>query len=99
MGSIEIDLFTTLDLVAQAPGGPDEDTEGGFAFGGWQATHPDDVVGEQIVAGIAAMDALLLGRKPTTSLPVIGRCRRMTSPAGLPASSTVFRNMSHRAAN
>ena len=63
MGRIEIDLFTTLDLVAQAPGGPEEDTEGGFKFGGWQAPFPDDVVGEQIVAGIAATDALLLGRK------------------------------------
>jgi dihydrofolate reductase len=63
MGRIEIDLFTTLDLVAQAPGAPDEDSEGGFTFGGWQAPFEDDVVGEQIVAGIAAMDALLLGRK------------------------------------
>jgi dihydrofolate reductase len=63
MGRIEIDLFTTLDLVAQAPGGPEEDTEGGFKFGGWQAPFSDDVVGEQIVAGIASMDALLLGRK------------------------------------
>jgi dihydrofolate reductase len=63
VGRIEIDLFTTLDLVAQAPGGPDEDPEGGFKFGGWQAALPDDVVGEQIRAGIAAMDALLLGRK------------------------------------
>ena len=63
MGRIEIDLFTTLDLVAQAPGAPDEDSEGGFKFGGWQAPFEDDVVGEQIVAGIAAMDALLLGRK------------------------------------
>ena len=33
MGLIHIDLFTTLDGVAQAPGGPEEDTEGGFAFG------------------------------------------------------------------
>ena len=63
MGRIEIDLFTTLDLVAQAPGGPEEDTEGGFKFGGWQAPFSDEVVGEQIVAGIASMDALLLGRK------------------------------------
>jgi len=63
MGRIEIDLFTTLDLVAQAPGAPEEDLEGGFTFGGWQAPFPDDVVGEQIQAGIAAMDALLLGRK------------------------------------
>lgn len=63
MGSIEIDLFTTLDWVAQAPGGPDEDPEGGFTFGGWQAPFEDEAVGEQIVAGITAMDALLLGRK------------------------------------
>ena len=63
MGRIEIDLFTTLDLVAQAPGGPDEDTEDGFAFGGWQAPLMDDVVGEHVRAGIATMDALLLGRR------------------------------------
>jgi dihydrofolate reductase len=63
MGTIEIDLFTTLDLVAQAPGGPEEDTEGGFTFGGWQAPHQDDVVGEQIISGIASMDALVLGRR------------------------------------
>jgi dihydrofolate reductase len=63
MGHIEIDLFTTLDLVAQAPGGQQEDPEGGFKFGGWQAPFEDAVVGERIVAGITAMDALLLGRK------------------------------------
>lgn len=63
MGVIHIDLFTTLDGVAQAPGGPEEDTEGGFAFGGWQAPVADEVIGEQVVAGIAALDALLLGRK------------------------------------
>jgi dihydrofolate reductase len=63
VGRIEIDLFTTLDLVAQAPGGTEEDPEGGFAFGGWQAPFDDELVGEQVGAGIAAMDALLLGRK------------------------------------
>ena len=63
MGLIHIDLFTTLDGVAQAPGGPEEDTEGGFAFGGWQAPLFDEVVGEQVVAGMAGLDALLLGRK------------------------------------
>lgn len=62
MGLIHIDLFTTLDGVAQAPGGPDEDTESGFAFGGWQAPLIDEVVGEQIASGMAGMDALLLGR-------------------------------------
>ena len=63
MGLIHIDLFTTLDGVAQAPGGPDEDPEGGFAFGGWQAPLLDEVVGGQIDSGMAGMDALLLGRR------------------------------------
>ena len=63
MGLIHIDMFTTLDGVAQAPGGPDEDTENGFAFGGWQAPLIDDVVGEQVGAGLQDLDALLLGRR------------------------------------
>ncbi len=63
MGQIHIDLFTTIDGVAQAPGGPEEDPEGGFAFGGWQAPLIDDVVGEWVGAGMEGMDALLLGRK------------------------------------
>jgi dihydrofolate reductase len=63
MGLIHIDLFSTLDGVAQAPGAPDEDTEGGFPFGGWQAPLFDDVVGEQVNAGMEGLDALLLGRK------------------------------------
>jgi len=63
MGLIHIDLFATLDLVAQAPGGPEEDTEGRFKFGGWQAPFSDEVVGQQVAAAIARMDALLLGRK------------------------------------
>ncbi|MHA6694918.1 dihydrofolate reductase family protein [Homoserinimonas sp. A520] len=63
MGLIHIDLFTTLDGVAQAPGAPDEDTDSGFAFGGWQAPLIDKVVGEQVDSEMAGMDALLLGRR------------------------------------
>ncbi|MET4639005.1 dihydrofolate reductase family protein [Mycetocola sp. 2940] len=62
-GRIHIDHFTTLDGVAQAPGGPEEDSEGGFAFGGWQAPLIDDTVGAQVDEGIQTMDALLLGRR------------------------------------
>lgn len=62
-GRIVIDLFTTLDGVAQGPGGPEEDTSGGFRWGGWQATLPDDMVGEQVGAYIESMDSLLLGRR------------------------------------
>jgi len=62
MGTIHIELFATLDLVAQAPGGPEEDPEG-FPFGGWQAPLLDDVAGEQIDAAYEGTDALLLGRR------------------------------------
>lgn len=62
-GRVQIDLFSTLDGVMQAPGGPDEDPSGGFAYGGWQAPLEDDVVGERVIAGIRGMDALLLGRR------------------------------------
>ncbi|WP_062290272.1 dihydrofolate reductase family protein [Demequina phytophila] len=63
MGRISIDLFTTLDGVCQAPGGPEEDTSGWFPFGGWQAPLMDAMVGDSVMAGIASMDALLLGRR------------------------------------
>ena len=63
MGIITADLFLTLDGVYQAPGGPDEDREGDFEFGGWQGAYSDDAVGEAIGAGIDRMDALLLGRR------------------------------------
>jgi len=63
MGQIHIELFTTLDLVGQAPGGPDEDPDDGFPFGGWQAPLLDEVTGAQIGAAYVGTDALLLGRR------------------------------------
>ncbi|RBY94523.1 deaminase [Blastococcus sp. TBT05-19] len=62
MGIVQIELFATLDLVGQAPGGPDEDPEG-FPFGGWQAPLFDDVAGAQVTAAYEGTDALLLGRR------------------------------------
>jgi dihydrofolate reductase len=62
MGLIHIELFTTLDLVGQAPGGPDEDPDG-FPYGGWQAPLMDDATGAQIGAAYENTDALLLGRR------------------------------------
>ena len=63
MGLIHIEMFATLDLVGQAPGGPDEDPDGGFPFGGWQAPLLDDVSGAQVGAAYEGTDALLLGRR------------------------------------
>lgn len=62
-GRIIIDLFTTLDGVAQAPGGPEEDTSDGFPFGGWQAPLESEAVGRSVMEGMLTLDALLLGRR------------------------------------
>jgi hypothetical protein len=62
MGLIHIEMFATLDLVAQAPGGPDEDPIG-FPFGGWQAPLVEEVSGAQVGAAYEGTDALLLGRR------------------------------------
>ena len=63
MGIIAADLFITLDGVYQAPGGREEDSSGGFAFGGWQAPLGDAAIGASIMASIERTDALLLGRR------------------------------------
>ncbi len=63
MGIIAADLFITLDGVYQAPGGRDEDSSGGFVFGGWQAPLEDAAIGASIMASIQRTDALLLGRR------------------------------------
>jgi dihydrofolate reductase len=63
MGLIHIAMFATLDLVGQAPGGPEEDPEGGFSFGGWQAPLMDEAAGATVLAAYEGTDALLLGRR------------------------------------
>ena len=55
MGLIDIELFATLDLVGQAPGGPEEDPVG-FPFGGWQAPLLDEVAGAQVGAAYVGPD-------------------------------------------
>jgi len=62
-GRVIIDLFTTLDGVAQAPGGAEEDTRDGFPYGGWQAGYPSAAVGASVTKGMETLDALLLGRR------------------------------------
>ena len=55
--------FVTLDGVIQAGGGPEEDTSGGFAYGGWQAPYSDDVLGTVMKRQMNMPFDLLLGRK------------------------------------
>ena len=63
MRKIVTGAFVSLDGVMQAPGGPDEDREGGFAHGGWQAPFFDDVGGRLVTEGLADADGFVLGRK------------------------------------
>ncbi len=63
MGRLIVTEFVSLDGVAQAPGGPEEDPAGGFAYGGWQAPLMDDGAGEVMFEQASHMDALLLGRR------------------------------------
>ena len=53
----------TLDGVLQAMGGPEEDTSGGFAYGGWVAPYSDEVVGSVIRREMSMPFDLLIGRK------------------------------------
>ena len=53
----------SLDGVIQAPGGPDEDPSGGFAYGGWIAPYTDAVLGTALRRQMNKPFDLLLGRK------------------------------------
>jgi dihydrofolate reductase len=56
--------FMSLDGVVQAPGGPEEDTDGGFAHGGWSHPYFDpEVMGPAIFASMDNAEALLFGRR------------------------------------
>jgi dihydrofolate reductase len=63
MRKLVVGTFLTLDGVMQAPGGPNEDRDGGFEHGGWSFTYWDDMMGELIVEWTSKAGALLLGRK------------------------------------
>ena len=63
MSKLVVAEFVSLDGVMQAPGGEDEDREGGFEYGGWQMGYNDDVSGERIGGAMAQTGSFLLGRK------------------------------------
>lgn len=63
MRNIVVAEFITLDGVIQAPGGKDEDTDGGFAHGGWTVPYWHDDIGKHFLDAMSQADALLLGRR------------------------------------
>ena len=62
MRKIIVLSFITLDGVMQAPGGPEEDTSGGFKYGGWTAPYFDEMAAKVMEKQMKPAD-LLLGRK------------------------------------
>ena len=63
MRKIKVLEHISIDGVIQAPGGPDEDTSGGFAYGGWIAPYSDEILGTALRKQMNMPFDLLLGRK------------------------------------
>jgi dihydrofolate reductase len=63
MRNLIVHEFVTLDGVMQAPGGKDEDRDGGFEYGGWTLPYWHDDIGKSFGALMKDVDALLLGRR------------------------------------
>src|SRR3954469_12297665 len=63
MRKLIVSEFTSLDGVIQAPGGKDEDTDGGFKYGGWTFPYWHDDLGASFLEAMKDCDALLLGRR------------------------------------
>jgi dihydrofolate reductase len=63
MRKLIINEQLSLDGVMQGPGGPDEDTSGGFRHGGWAMSYFDEAMGKAAGEGMSQAGGLLLGRK------------------------------------
>jgi dihydrofolate reductase len=63
MAELTLTAFLSLDGVMQAPGGPNEDKDGDFRYGGWVFPHADADMGTIIVDIFSRADAFLLGRR------------------------------------
>jgi dihydrofolate reductase len=63
MRNLIVHEFITLDGVIQAPGGPDEDRDGGFTHGGWTLPYWHDDIGATFGSIMQNVDAFLLGRR------------------------------------
>ena len=72
-----VQTFVTLDGVMQAPGGPGEDDDGGFAYGGWSVNYWDDQMGQVMGEATSRLDS-------TVRLNAIARL-----PGSSPGSSAV----------
>ncbi len=76
MRKLVVGEFVSLDGVVQAPGAPDEDTDGGFGHGGWTVPLFNEEIGQAMTDVIGRAGALLLGRRTydifAASWPLVG---------------------------
>ena len=63
MRKLIVSTFLTLDGVMQAPGGPGEDDDGGFAHGGWSVNYWDEQMGQVMGEATSWPFAMVLGRR------------------------------------
>jgi dihydrofolate reductase len=63
MRKLIVSSFLTLDGVMQAPGGPEEDDDGGFAHGGWSVNYWDEQMGQVMGEATSRPFAMVLGRR------------------------------------
>jgi dihydrofolate reductase len=63
MRKLVVNTFVSLDGVMQAPGGPEEDSTGGFQYGGWSVPFWDDRMGQVMGEFMGKSFDLVLGRK------------------------------------
>jgi dihydrofolate reductase len=63
MRKLIVQTFVTLDGVMQAPGGPGEDDEGGFTYGGWSVPYWDERMGQVMGEATSRPFAMVLGRR------------------------------------
>src|SRR6476620_10141927 len=100
MRELVVSTYLTLDGVMQAPGGPDEDRDGGFEHGGWLVPFSDDRFVEIMTGWTTRAGAFLLGRKtyeifagswPNASDPADGIAAALNSRPKYVASRTLER--------